>query len=143
MADMGLMDRPATPNEIAKICQAVLIQAQARKAKPLAPKLMVPEEPDEASAKQALFTVMRPQMLENALTKIPNFHCGIGENGDILEAFIYTTFARQDEIRQVLADFGVCPIRRKHPPRWARRPGSCSLRMRVPLPKDWRLSSKP
>ena len=56
MADIGLMDRPATVDEIVKICQAVVADNHEHKPEPLAPKLVVPEEPDEESAKQALFT---------------------------------------------------------------------------------------
>ena len=46
MAEMGLLDRPATPDEIAKICRAVLAEAQGQKVVPLAPMLVVPENPD-------------------------------------------------------------------------------------------------
>jgi hypothetical protein len=143
MAEMGLLDRPATPSAITKICQVVLAEAEGHKTEPLAAKLMVAEDPDEESAKQSLFTVMRPQMLDNALREIPNSFGRVCDNGSKLEAIVCTTFDRQDQFRQVLTEFGVCPIRRKHPPRWAKRPGSCKLRLRVPLPKDWRLFPKP
>jgi len=67
MTKMSLLDRPATPDEIVKIVQAVLAEAEGRKAEPLAPRLVVPEDPDEESAKQALFTVMRPFVLQSHL----------------------------------------------------------------------------
>jgi hypothetical protein len=138
MSDMGLLHRPATSDEIATIVKVVLAEAEDRKPEPLAPKLVVPENPDEESAKHALFTVMRPVMLEKALKRIPNYSCGVFTLGEHPVAIICTTFARQDQIRQVLTEYGVCPNRRKYPPRRAKRPGSCTLNLRVPLPEDWR-----
>ena len=44
MTDMGLLGRPATPDEIVKIVQAVLAEAEGRKPEPLAPKLVVLED---------------------------------------------------------------------------------------------------
>ena len=143
MTEMSLLDRPATPDEIVKIVQAVLAEAEGRKPEPLAPKLVVPEDPDEASAMQALFTVMRPVMLTRAVRMIPNSDCYVYASEEKPYAFILSTFAHQDQIRQVLTEFGVCPARRKRRPYWATRPGSCTLRMRVPLPGDWRLSPAP
>ena len=86
---------------------------------------------------------MRPVLLEKALRMIPNFDCRVCKFEDGAFARICTTFARQDQIRQVLTEFGVCPVRRKRPPHGVRRPGSCTLRMMVKLPEDWLLSSKP
>lgn len=143
MTEMSLLDRPATPDEIVKIVQAVLAEAEGRKAGPLAPKLVVPEDPDDESVKQALFTVMLPVMLEKALNSIPYFSCSVLALSEKPVAVIYTTFAFQDQIRRVLTEFGVCPNRRKYPPRGAKRPGSCTLNLRVPLPKDWLLAPDP
>jgi len=44
MVEMGLLGRPATPDEIVKIVQAVLAEAEGRKPEPLAPKLVVLED---------------------------------------------------------------------------------------------------
>ena len=44
MTEMSLLDRPATPDEIAKIVQAVLAEAEGRKPEPLATKLVVLED---------------------------------------------------------------------------------------------------
>ncbi len=139
MTEMGLLDRPATPDEIAKICQAVLAETQGRKAEPVAPKLVVPEDPDYASAKEALFTVMRPFELQYRLCQIPTCDCSLFSCSKNPKLTIWATFAHQDEVRQVLTEFGICPARRKRPREGSRRPGSCRFNMTLHLPADWRV----
>ena len=142
MTDMGLLDRPATPDEIAKIIQAVLAEAEGRKAEPLAPKLVVPEDPDEESAKRALFAVMRPFVLRDRLAEISTCECFLFNVSTKPELRLSATFAHLDQIRQLLAEFGVCPIRRKRPPTCAKRPNSHIFRMVVRLPDAWRVRSR-
>jgi hypothetical protein len=142
MAEMGLPERPAIPDGITKITQAVLAEAVGRKAEPLtpmpfAPKLVVPECPDEASAKEALFKVYRPFVLQIRLTEIPSCHYWLIADYKRPIIVIEATFAHYDQIRQVLAEFGICPAHRKRPPRDRARPSSCTLRLNVRLPRDW------
>jgi len=143
MVEMGLLDRPATPDEIVKIVQAVLAEAEGRKAEPLAPKLVVPEDPDEASAKQALFTIYRPWLLDERLREIPGCDCWTRPYLKKPCIRIKARFARQDEVREVLAQFGVCPPHPKRPPTGISRPGKYKFKMTLRLPEDWRLSSEP
>lgn len=140
MTEMGLLDRPATPDEIAKIVQAVLAEAKGHKAEPVAPKLVVPEIPDESSAKQALFTVMLHPDLEKRLRKIRGCECWVDAERKRPLISIRAKFAQQDAIRQVLKEFDVCPARRKRPPskRWCKKPGAYSFQMKFCLPQDWR-----
>ncbi|HPY32015.1 MAG TPA: hypothetical protein PLT00_15795 [Verrucomicrobiota bacterium] len=139
MTEMGLLDRQATPDEIVKIVQAVLAEAEGRKAKPLAPKLVVPEEPDEQSAKAALFAVCRLRYLESCLNDIPSCECWSIPRLPTPMMCIEATFARQDQVRDVLSAFGVCPVQRIQPPRHSSRPNSCRFFLKLPLPVDWRV----
>jgi hypothetical protein len=142
MTQMGLLDRPATPDEIAQIVQAALADTHTRKAKPLAPKLVVPENPDEESFNQALFTVMSPFALRDRLAEIPTCECFLIHESTKPELRLRATFAHHDQIRQLLMEFGVCPIRRKRPPTCVDRPNSHRFRMVVRLPEDWRVPSR-
>lgn len=143
VAEMGLSGRPATVDEIAKIVQAVLAEAEGRKPEPLAPKLVVPECPDDESAKQALFTICSPLILYQRLSEIPSCDCFLDPFLKRGYVIVYARFSHQDEIREVLAQFGVCPRRRQRPPTDTSRPGRYTCRMVVRVPKDWRLSPKP
>jgi hypothetical protein len=102
---------------------------------------VVPENPDEASAKQALFSVMWPFVLVAQLDEISRCRSGIDLHYKRPELFIIATFAEQDQIRAVLTEFGLCPSRRKRlPPYWRASAARCHFRMILRLPEDWRNS---
>ena len=143
MVEMSLLDRPATPDEIVKIVQAVLAEAEGRKPEPLAPKLVVPEDPDEASAKQAMMTVHRPVALANLLNDVRGCNCWLTRRYTRPLLRIVASFTSQEQIRAVLTEVGIiCPILPKCPSRWkgqTRRTFGINVR----LPEDWRMPLPP
>ncbi len=98
-----------------------------------------PKSPAGASAKQAPVTDTRRGDLRDRLKKVPVLSCELVPLSTSPELRIEATFARQDAIREVLTEFGVCPIARKRPRRGSRRPGRCNFQITVRLPEDWRV----
>ena len=140
MANKGMLDRPVTPNEVAEICRMILRQSLAERPVEYVPKFrkrLIPDQPDEESAKQAMWDVMRPRTLINSLRN------AVGCYADFLwlrarpELVIVSAFARQAAILRILAEFGIYAAPRRLPRR-SRKPGACKLQMFVPLPEEWR-----